>query len=158
MHNGRSGMVFYALCKHSTANNGNNVLIPRPAHTYYNEKPKWFICVYIFNAPPTLNFALHTDAVVTMPWSYCAAKFINCSLDTFSAHDMIFLIVTAETFKAKTTKKVLIWERETKEGDDRKGSRVGNIHRWTEVLAFDVGERRRDAVCAALSLACLKLL
>lgn len=43
MHNGQSGMncmVFYALCRHSTAYNGSNVLIPRLAHTYYNEKPK----------------------------------------------------------------------------------------------------------------------
>lgn len=42
-----------------------------------------------------------------MPWSYCAAKFINCSLDTFSAHDAIFLIAGAKHLK-RTAKKVLI--------------------------------------------------
>lgn len=56
---GRSGMncvVFYALCRHSTAhNNGGNVLIPRSARMYYNEKLKWIVYTFVYDCAELMH-------------------------------------------------------------------------------------------------------
>lgn len=113
--------------------------------------------VHVFNAPPTLNFILHRGAArYTAP---CNKKKLMNSLDTSPRVRIRYFIVGVNTLVDR--EKVLIrmgggGVTDPKKGDDGKGH-AGNTS-TVGGFGFDVGERRRDAVCAALSLACLKLL
>lgn len=83
-------------------------------------------------------------------------KIMSCSFDTFRSLDTIFY---REGKQIGGPRKSFdsCGATEPKKGDDGKGH-AGNTSTVVGGFGFDVGERRRDAVCAALSLACLKLL